>query len=284
MGTAPTADSLVAASMLPRAEARMLLERASGRRREWLLAHGDEPLDPHVSERFLALEARRIKGEPIAYLCGEREFHGLALRVVPAVLIPRPETELLVDEACARAPNGALVLDLGTGSGAIALAMATTRTDLRITATDQSIEALAVARDNARRHGLGDDQITFRRGSWLRAMNADERFDLIVSNPPYIAESDPHLAQGDLRFEPLAALASGHDGLDALREIAAGALTHLVPGGWLMVEHGWAQGEAVRVLFGAAGLLDALTLRDLAGQERVTLGRAPEIALRPRVV
>jgi release factor glutamine methyltransferase len=284
MGTAPTADSLVGNSALPRAEARMLLERASGRRREWLLAHGDEPLEPCVSECFLALEARRIKGEPIAYLCGEREFHGLALRVVPAVLIPRPETELLVDTACARAPASAAILDLGTGSGAIALAIAATRTDLRITATDQSIEALAVASDNARRHGLGEDRIIFRPGSWWQAVGADERFDLIVSNPPYIAESDPHLAQGDLRFEPRAALASGPDGLEALRDIASGALAHLVPGGWLMVEHGWNQAEAVRLLFDAAGLRDARTLRDLAGQERVTLARAPEIALNPRVV
>ena len=284
MGRARTADALIATSALPRLEARALLEFATGHRREWLLAHGDEPLESAVSERFLALEARRLAGEPIAYLCGEREFHGLVLGITPAVLIPRPETELLVDETCARAPTGASVLDLGTGSGAIAIAIATLRSDLRLTATDCSADALALAQDNARRHGLGPDRLTFRPGTWWQALTPGTRFDLIVSNPPYIAASDPHLAQGDLRFEPRTALASGPDGLDALRDIASGALNHLRAGGGLMVEHGWDQGEAVRMLFAAAGLTDPCTLRDLAGHERVTLAHAPAIALRPHVV
>ena len=269
-----TPDTLVAASPLSRAEARMLLEYASGQRREWLLAHGDEPLGDDISERFLTLQARRARGEPIAYLCGRREFHGLALSVSPAVLIPRPETELLVDEACRRAPPGATVLDLGTGSGAIAIALATLRTDMRLVATDRSVEALAVAQNNAHAQGIGPDRLEFRPGSWWCAVDEAERFDLIVSNPPYIADTDPHLEQGDLRFEPRAALASGPDGLLALREIAAGAAAHLSAHGWLILEHGWDQGEAVRTLLSRAGLRNAQTLRDLAGHERITLAHA----------
>jgi len=268
-------DALVAASRLPRAEARRLLEHASGRRREWLLAYGEEPLDTDVCERFLTLEARRINGEPMAYLCGEREFHGLALRVDSAVLIPRPETELLVDEACGLAPHGAMVLDLGTGSGAIAIALATCRVDLSIVATDRSAAALAIARQNASHHGLSPQRLALREGHWWQAVGSAERFDLIVSNPPYIADTDPHLVEGDLRFEPVTALASGPDGLEALREIAMGAPTHLASAGWLAVEHGWNQGAAVRALFTQAGLADVRTRRDLAGHERVTLGCAP---------
>ena len=269
-----TADRLIAASPLPRAEARRLLEHASGRRREWLLAHGDEPLDLSVSEHFLALEFSRVKGEPLSYLCGEREFYGLTLEVDQAVLIPRPETELLVDAACERAPPGATILDLGTGSGAIAIAIAVTRPDLRVIATDRSDEALAVAARNAARHGLAPNRLGFRAGSWWQAIAPAERFALILSNPPYIADTDPHLAEGDLRFEPRNALASGSDGLDALREIAAGAPAHLAARGWLVVEHGWDQGAAVRSLFLEAGLEDVHTQPDLAGHERLTFGRA----------
>lgn len=273
--TAPTADRLIAASPLPRTEARRLLEHATGQRREWLLAHGDEPLAPLVSERFLTLQDRRINGEPLSYLCGEREFYGLSLRVNQAVLIPRPETELLVDAACELAPRHATVLDLGTGSGAIAIAVALTRPDLRVVATDRSSDALAVATENAARHGLAASRLRFLAGSWWQALAHAERFEIIVANPPYIADADPHLAEGDLRFEPRSALASGADGLDALREIASGALSHLVTGGRLIVEHGWDQGAAVRTLFLQAGLLDVHTQPDLAGHERLTFGRAP---------
>ena len=273
--TAPTADSLIAASPLPRTEARRLLEHATGRRREWLLAHGDEPLAPAVSEHFLALEGLRIRGEPLSYLCGEREFYGLALRINRAVLIPRPETELLVDAACALAPPHATVLDLGTGSGAIAIAIGVTRPDLQVVATDRSTDALAVAADNAARHGLAARRLVFRAGSWWQALSPAERFEIIVANPPYIADADPHLAEGDLRFEPRTALASGADGLDALREIASGAPAHLATGGWLIAEHGWDQGAAVRTLFLRAGLYEVHTRPDLAGHERLTFGRGP---------
>jgi release factor glutamine methyltransferase len=273
--TAPTADSLIAASPLPRTEARRLLEHATGRRREWLLAHGDEPLAPAVSEHFLALEGLRIRGEPLSYLCGEREFYGLTLRINRAVLIPRPETELLVDAACELAPPHATVLDLGTGSGAIAIAIGVTRPDLQVVATDRSTDALAVAADNAARHGDAARRLVFRAGSWWQALSPAERFEIIVANPPYIADADPHLAEGDLRFEPRTALASGSDGLDALREIASGAPAHLATGGWLIAEHGWDQGAAVRTLFLRAGLHEVHTRPDLAGHERLTFGRGP---------
>lgn len=227
------AQQLLAASALPRAEARLLLERASGRRREWLLAHADEPLGIEVSERFLSFSRRREAGEPIAYLVGTREFRSLQLVVDPGVLIPRPETELLVEEALKRAPRTARVIDLGTGSGAIAISIAAVRPDLHITATDASDRALAVARTNARLHGEAAARVQFLAGHWWQALPPDRQFDLIVSNPPYIADGDPHLLAGDLRFEPRQALASGPEGLDALREIAAGARARLAPGGWI---------------------------------------------------
>ena len=277
-------DALIAASGLPRAEARLLLEQASGQRREWLLAHGDEALEDAACERFLSLKSRRQNGEPIAYLCGEREFHGLAFQVDPAVLIPRPETELLVDEAARRAPSGASVLDLGTGSGAIAIALAVTRPDLRLIATDQSVDALALARANAHRHQLTEPRVAFRQGSWWQAIGSSERFALIVSNPPYIADRDPHLDQGDLRFEPHQALASGIDGLDALRAIIADAPAYLQPDGWLLLEHGWDQGQAVRALLARAGFEAIQTLRDLADHDRISIGRRTENDRRPRVV
>jgi len=267
-------DDLIAASGLSRLEARVLLECASGRSRSWLIGHGDEAAPAEVAAAFRALAARRRAGEPVAYLVGEREFHGRPFRVGPDVLIPRPETELLVALALAHAPRGAHVLELGTGSGAIAVTLALERPDLRLVATDVSAAALAVATDNARR--LGAAGIAWRRGAWYGAVGAHERFDLIVSNPPYVAAGDPHLTMGDLRFEPRGALSDGADGLTAIRAIVDGAPAHLRPGGWVAVEHGWDQGGAARARMQAGGFEDVATRRDDAGRDRVTLGRRPQ--------
>lgn len=266
-------DALITAAGLPRREARALLARATDRPREWLIAHGDEPVPPGVAQRFAVLTARRRQGEPLAYLLGEREFHGLRLAVDAAVLIPRPETEGLVDEALARAAPGARVLDLGTGSGAIAIAIANARPDLRVIATDRSAAALATARRNAQAllpRGAGG--IDWRTGVWWRALAPDERVAVAIANPPYLAADDPHLA-GELRFEPREALVAGLDGLDDLRAIAAAAPAHLEPGGWLLLEHGWTQGPAVRALLQAAGLREVATQPDDQGKDRISLGR-----------
>jgi len=253
-------------------EADLLLAHALGKPRSWLYAHADAPLPPPVAERFAALTARRERGEPVAYLTGRAGFYGLELAVTPDTLIPRPETELLVDLALERLPPyiPARVLDLGTGSGAIALALASARPQSAVTATDCSPAALAVARTNA--GALGISNIAFRHSDWLTALEG-EPFDLIVGNPPYIAANDPHLTRGDLRFEPPSALASGADGLDALRTIIAGAPRHLVPGGWLLLEHGHDQGRAVRALLLAAGFTQVTTARDLERRERVAVAR-----------
>ncbi len=254
-----------------RHEAECLLLHALGRDRAWLFAHGDEPLAGSAAAVFEALLARRLAGEPVAYLVGRRGFWTLDLRVSPATLIPRPETERLVELALERLPDGRLlrVADLGTGTGAIALALASERPQAQVLATDTSADALAVARANARDHGIAN--VAFRQGSWCAPL-AGERFDLIASNPPYIAEGDPHLAQGDLRFEPAAALASGADGLEAIRMIVADAPRHLHTGGWLLLEHGWDQGDAVRALLEGAGFADVATATDLEARDRVTLG------------
>lgn len=251
-----------------------LLAEALGRSRSWLYAHPEAPVPASARARFEALLARRQAGEPVAYLLGRRGFWSLDLEVGPATLIPRPETECLVELALARLPAGSplRLADLGTGSGAIALALATERPLARIVATDASPEALAVARRNAERLGLRG--VEFRQGDWLAALG-DGSFDMIVSNPPYIAAGDPHLAQGDLRFEPAAALASGEDGLEAIRVIVRDARRHLCPGGWLLLEHGWEQGAAVRALLAQAGLVEVDTARDLEGRERASLGRMP---------
>jgi release factor glutamine methyltransferase len=253
-------------------DADLLLAHALGQARTWLYAHGDEAPAPEAARRFEALLSRREDGEPVAYLVGRRGFWSFELRVTPDTLVPRPETERLVELALERLPEGGAqrIADLGTGSGAIALALALERPRADVVATDASAAALAVARDNARSLGVGN--IAFRQGDWFAPL-AGERFDLVASNPPYIALGDPHLDEGDLRFEPSAALSSGADGLDAIRAIAAGAPMHLSPGGWLLVEHGWAQGRAVRVLFEAAGLVDVATHVDLEQRDRVTLGR-----------
>lgn len=253
-------------------DAALLLAHALGKPRAWLYAHGDDEATAGTARDFASLVARREAGEPVAYLTGHRGFWRLELTVTPDTLIPRPETELLVELALQRLPAGgdARVADLGTGSGAIALAIACERPRARIVASDRSAAALEVARANADANGIGN--VDFRHGDWFVPLRGDT-FDLVASNPPYIAEGDPHLAQGDLRHEPPAALASGSDGLDAIRAIVAGAPAHLAPGGWLLLEHGHEQGAAVRALLHGAGFEEVETACDLEARERVTLGR-----------
>lgn len=255
------------AAGVDRLDAQLLLSHRLAKPRAWLIAHDEAELAPADAEAFCAAIARRAAGEPLAYLVGEREFRGLRLQVSPAVLVPRPETEHLVDWALALAPPGARVADLGTGSGAIALALRHARPDLALTATDASEDALAVARANAQRLGL---PVRFGAGSWWTPL-AGQRFELVVSNPPYIAAGDPHLAA--LAHEPQQALTPGGDGLDALRAIVAGGPAHMAAGGWLLLEHGHDQGPAVRDLLDAGGFAAVETRRDLAGLERCTGGR-----------
>jgi len=258
-----------------RHEAEHLLLHVLGRERAWLFAHGDDPLPAAQAAALDVLLARRVAGEPLAYLLGWRGFWTLDLQVSPATLIPRPETERLVELALERLPEGRplRIADLGTGSGAIALALASERPLAQVVATDLSEEALHIARANAGTNRIAN--VAFRHGSWLAPV-AGERFDLIASNPPYIADGDPHLIQGDLRFEPPTALSSGADGLDAIREIVALAPSHLRGGGWLLLEHGRDQGEAIRALLVAAGFADVATETDLEQRDRVTLGRITE--------
>jgi release factor glutamine methyltransferase len=253
-------------------DADLLMAQALGQARAWLYAHGDEAPSTEAALHFEELLSRREAGEPVAYLLGRRGFWTFELRVNADTLVPRPETERLVELALERLPDGGAsrIADLGTGSGAIALALALERPRAEVVATDASEAALDVARDNARSLGAGN--ITLRQGDWFAPL-AGERFDLVASNPPYIALGDPHLDEGDLRFEPDAALASGEDGLDAIRTIVQGAPRHLLPRAWLLVEHGWEQGPAVRALFEAAGLSEVATHADLEQRDRVTLGR-----------
>ncbi|MBB5876933.1 peptide chain release factor N(5)-glutamine methyltransferase [Xanthomonas sp. 3498] len=271
---APTPESLLraACTQVERGDAEALLLHALQRDRAWLFAHAREPLADEAAGRFQALLDRRVQGEPVAYLTGRRGFWTLDLAVGPATLIPRADTERLVELALERldlAP-GRRVADLGTGSGAIALALASERPQAQVLATDLSAAALAVAQANAHAHGLGN--VAFAHGPWLAPL-VGQRFDLIASNPPYIAADDPHLQQGDLRYEPASALASGPDGLDDLRRIVADAPAHLLPGGWLLLEHGWDQGPAVRALLDAAGFDEVATYQDLEARDRVTLGQ-----------
>ena len=255
-----------------RHEAEQLLAHALGRDRAWLFAHAIDVLEAGQVAAFEALLARRIAGEPVAYLTGRRGFWTLELQVNADTLIPRPETELLVELALARLADAEKisVADLGTGSGAIALSLAQARPQARVIATDASAGALAVATRNALAHGIGN--VEFRQGNWFAPLRG-ERFDLIASNPPYIAEGDPHLQQGDLRFEPATALSSGNDGLEDVRDIVVHAGAHLVAGGWLLLEHGLEQGAAIRELLEAAGFVDVTTELDLESRDRVTLGR-----------
>lgn len=264
---------LAASSPSPRLDAEVLLMHVTGLARTALITRAHEPLPPEHEERLQGLFARRARGEPVAYLTGKREFWSLELNVTPDVLIPRPETELLVEQALAHIPDDAewTVADLGTGSGAIALAIATERPHCRLIATDNSAAALAVARANATR--LGVAKVEFRHGEWLKPL-AGMRFDVIVSNPPYVRANDPHLTQGDVRFEPESALIAGADGLDTIRCIAADAVSCLRPGGWLLFEHGCDQAQAVRALLESHGYDRVATCRDTAGHERVTAGRS----------
>jgi release factor glutamine methyltransferase len=270
----PTFDALLAASGLPRIDARALLEAAAGRSREWLAARGDEPAESAVAAHFRELAERRRHGEPLAYLVGWREFRGLRFAVGPRVLIPRPETEQLVELALERLAglHSPRLLDLGTGSGAIAVTVALARPDADVVATDASADALAVAATNA--GSLGATRIRFSAGDWWRALPPDEPpFDVVVSNPPYVAERDPHLDDPGLRREPRQALASGPDGLDALATIVSGARQRLLPGGWLLVEHGHDQGEAVAGLLERHGFAQVATHRDAAGLQRFGAGQ-----------
>jgi release factor glutamine methyltransferase len=260
-----TIDSLLRESGLPRSEAVSLLRDVLGCERIRLIARAEERVDPSSSLSAQASFARRRSGEPVSYITGRREFYGLPLRVTDDVLIPRPETEQLVDLALERLPDGpARVLELGTGNGAIALALATLRPGLEITAADISGAALSVARGNARELGV---EIAFVQSDWFASI-APGRFDLVVSNPPYVAASDPHLENGDVRFEPRLALVGGADGLDCVREIAAGARRRLVPGGHLLLEHGYDQGERCLNLLRKLGYAEVADFRDLAGLPR----------------
>ena len=262
-----TIECLLREPGLPRHEGEILLRGVLGCSRVHLIAHPEEAVDPRKAHSARAYFARRRSGEPVAYITGWREFYGLALRVTPDVLIPRPETEQLVELGLERLPLGApaRILELGTGSGAIAVALASLRPESRITATDISEKALELAQRNARDHAV---TIEFARSDWFESIDAG-LFDLVVSNPPYVADGDPHLEHGDLRFEPSVALAGGADGLACIRKIAAGARRSLRTGGSLLLEHGYDQGEACVALLRGLGYGGVADFRDLAGLPRV---------------
>lgn len=260
----------------PRLDAEVLLIDVIDRDRAYLRAWPERTLSATQADQYRVLVEQRAEGKPIAYLTGEREFWSRPFRVRPGVLIPRPETELLIELALDFLPPDAPadILDLGTGSGIIAVTLAAERPLARVIATDLSPDALAVARENARRHGARN--LRFESGNWFAAVGEEERFDLIVSNPPYIAECDPHLHLGDLRFEPALALSAGPDGLDALQTIAEGARRRLKPGGRLLLEHGYDQADALAAVLTALVYIEILHHRDLQGHRRATSARWPE--------
>lgn len=258
-----------------RIEIQCLLQHVLGVQRAYLLAHPEQMLSEAQQDAFDALLQRRLRGEPIAHLLGEREFFGLNLKVTPATLIPRPDTELIVELALNRIPKAqpCRVLDMGTGSGAIALAIAKNKPNAEVVAVDVSQDALAVAIENAQQ--LDIPNVSFMQSDWFSALD-DQHFDLIVSNPPYIASDDIHLTQGDLRFEPPSALASGADGLDDIRRIISAAPQYLTSNGWLLLEHGYDQAGAVRDLLTQRGFVEVFSEKDIAGIERVTGGIFPD--------
>ena len=265
------AISTLAGGESPRRDAEILLEHVTGKARTWILAFGETQLTADQQAQLDALLARRKTGEPVAHLVGEREFWSLPLYVSAATLIPRPDTECLVEQALARLPaTPARILDLGTGTGAIALALASERSDCQVTAVDLMPDAVALAQRNLERLAL--ENVTVQQSSWFTAL-ADQQFEMIVSNPPYIDECDPHLGEGDVRFEPRSALVAADHGLADLSHIIIQSRQHLISNGWLLLEHGWTQGEAVRNLFLQAGFAQVETCRDYGGNERLTVGK-----------
>lgn len=267
------AISQLQASESPRRDAEILLGFVTGKARTFILAFGETLLTDEQQEQLGGLLARRVRGEPVAHLIGEREFWSLPLFVSPATLIPRPDTECLVEQALARLPAAPCrILDLGTGTGAIALALASERPDCQLTAVDLIPEAVALAQRNADHLGIRNIEILQSR--WFSALEG-QTFSLIVSNPPYIDAQDPHLAQGDVRFEPLSALVAADNGLADLHTLIKDAPRYLLPQGWLLLEHGWQQGAAVREIFARYGWQQVETCRDYGDNERLTLGRRP---------
>lgn len=267
------AISQLAGSESPRRDAEILLGFVTGKARTFILAFDETVLTEPQQAQLAELLARRVRGEPIAHLVGVREFWSLPLFVSPATLIPRPDTECLVEQALARLPAaGCPILDLGTGTGAIALALAHERPDCPVTAVDMMPDAVALAKRNAAH--LGIRNVTILESHWFSAL-AGQQFGMIVSNPPYIDEQDPHLSHGDVRFEPRTALVAGDNGLADLALIIREARTCLQPGGYLLLEHGWQQGAAVREIFARAGYEQVETCRDYGDNERLTLGRMP---------
>ena len=266
------ARELQATSSTPRLDAEVLVMHACGLNRSGLVTHGHDALTDDQQRRLEKLLAQRRQGIPIAYLTGTREFWSLELNVSPATLIPRPETELLVEKALAHIPQDAewTIADLGTGSGAIALALAKERPRCRVIATDISPEAIDVARSNAAKFNL--THVEFREGNWFEPLT-DMKLDMIVSNPPYVRANDPHLEQGDVRFEPEQALAAGPEGLDAIRQIALSAREHLNPAAWILFEHGWDQAAAIGRLLHSLGYRNIVCYPDLGGRDRITACR-----------
>jgi release factor glutamine methyltransferase len=252
-------------------EANLLCQQVLNVNRAWLISHETDALEVNQQAAFEALVQRRLNGEPIAYILGSREFYGLPLKTTPATLIPRPDTETLVEAALAKIPQNASlnILDLGTGTGAVALAIASQRPQTKVIAVDASLEALKVAAQNTQSLNLSNVRLI--ESNWFSAL-VSEKFDVIVSNPPYIAQDDEHLKQSDLRFEPLSALASGVDGLDDIRKIIQAAPDYLNPNGWLMLEHGYDQADAVATLLNTRGFSKVAHAKDIAGTLRVTFG------------